>query len=129
MENSVDKSKKQVDKQNSSQRNIENEVPDKKSKPVVKFNLDMHEDSDIDFAKKHNNLDLDALELTNKIFSTTNNDTNEVKEVAPKTRGIPNKDQHKPPSQTKILGDLDKEAIKLTNVIFSIHIPQPSTIF
>jgi len=119
MENSVDKSKKQVDKQNSSQRNIENEVPDKKSKPVVKFNLDMHEDSDIDFAKKHNNLDLDALELTNKIFSTTNNDTNEVKEVAPKTRDIPNKVQHKPTSQTKILGDLDKEAIKLTNVIFS----------
>eukprot|EP00092_Neocalanus_flemingeri_P075995 GFUD01094224.1.p1 GENE.GFUD01094224.1~~GFUD01094224.1.p1 ORF type:complete len:743 (-),score=222.03 GFUD01094224.1:579-2807(-) len=52
MENSVVKSKQQVDKQNSSQKLIENEVPDTKSKPVVKFNLVLHSNSDKDLAKK-----------------------------------------------------------------------------
>ena len=49
MEKIVNKSKQQVDKQNSRQNITENEVPDKKSKPVVKFNLDMNSNSDIGF--------------------------------------------------------------------------------
>eukprot|EP00090_Calanus_glacialis_P022407 TRINITY_DN34579_c0_g1_i1.p1 TRINITY_DN34579_c0_g1~~TRINITY_DN34579_c0_g1_i1.p1 ORF type:complete len:1063 (-),score=231.73 TRINITY_DN34579_c0_g1_i1:142-3330(-) len=119
MEKIVNKSKQQVDKQNSRQNITENEVPDKKSKPVVKFNLDMNSNSDIDLAKKHSNLDLEALELTNKIFSTTNNEEDDVKEAAPKAKDISTKTLHHNASQSKVMGDLDKEAIKLTNVIFS----------
>merc|ERR1712106_305305 len=69
MENTVNKSKKQVDKQNCPQKKIEHEVPDKKSKTAVKFNLYKNSNSDIDVAKKRSSLDVDALELSNRIFT------------------------------------------------------------
>merc|ERR1711892_1450549 len=119
MENTVNKSEKQVE-QNCPQKKIEHEVPDKKSKAAVKFNLYKNSNSDIDVKKKRSSLDVDALELSNRIFTHIDGyDEFEAEQAASKAKIISSKISHKTSSQSRTLGELDKEAIKITNVIFS----------